>query len=367
MVKLYKKCLLIVTASLLFSVLIGAIPVCEAGESTSDFKNFTLQFLEKVANVNMERYNITSYTCETVPPLLYPGHVENWVDLTLTSGNATVKPSFGFMDGKFRFFMLRSGGTPIFKERDVKGLDNVQLVLQDYQDHVNTTHCTHLISMVGQISRIDAEQTIERAEGVLEFTPDLSGNVSLLWYPKVVGIEAMKGLSMSLDKDGVLTRLWDWWNIFQVGNTEVNVSETEAISRALDLAETHADSIGAKIDRYETELRLCSDNVIFGDTEGNRDCFTLYPKWAVTVYYDKKYGSFYGYYVSIWADTGDVCSSHSQSLGYIGVDGSRITWPIILLVAAIIVVPTALVLYQKRRHSKAPVRNKSPANLPEKS
>lgn len=335
--------LLVVSVTMAF-FLIGNIRVGQSAESANTMKEVALHFLEDVADFNLDGYNVTSYRSVTPDPIVqdrHPGHVETWVDMSLSGGNGELKITTGFMDDKFYYFYLDEG-IPVTKTRAVNLVDTARIILEHYRIQFNATYCAQLAPLLQQTITLDQEHTIERNEAVLEILPG-DKTVTFVWRPKIDGIEMQKGLSIRVDKNGFLMDLWDWCSVLHVANTEVNVSREDAIDMAFDLAQEHADEIGAKIDSYDTALTLWS---------GRGDCFTLYPIWEIEINYDKVYGSFFGYFVSVWADTGEVYHAHSQG-SYVGeTNRPPIPWPIILLATTLVAVPTALTLYRTRKRSR---------------
>jgi len=342
--------LFVVSVTAVF-VLIGNVSFCQCVESENTMKKVALRFLEEVADIDLDAYNVKGYRSVTpdlyVQEMLHPGHVETWVDMNLSSRSGELAVELWFMDGKFYYFGLVEG-TPITNaERRIGFLDCVRTFLERYRAQFNATYCAQLAPLLEQITSLDHEQTIETDEAVLKIYP-VDKTVAFVWSPKIDGIEMEKGLSIRVDRNGFLRILGDWCSILRVGSTEVNVSREEAIDTALNLAQKHVDEIGAKIGGYETALTLCG---------GRGDCFTLYPEWSVDIYYDKTYGCYYGYSVSIWADTGEVSYASSQARYSGETTMPPNPWAIILLVATLLAVPTVLTLYQKCKRSGLHVRN----------
>lgn len=347
---------LIVFVIVIFALTGNTYVCCAREELGNDIEKVSLRFLEEVVDIRLNAYNLTEYRCVTAAPLiqgyLRPGHVETWVDITLSRESDELQVELRFMDGEFYYFRLNEG-TPITNtEKTTNLLNYARTVLERYRLQFNAMHCAQLAPMLDQITNLDHEQTIERDEAVLEIHVT-DKDTSFRWTPKIDGIKMQKDMSIRIDRNGFLRKLWDWCGILSIGSTEINVSREEAINIAFGVAQKHADEIGAKIGGYETQLMLYND----AET-GRGDCFTLYPRWLVTVNYDKAYGGYDGYYACIWADTGEVYREHAQ--GFIGSQTTNPPnpWTIILLASALIAVPAVLVLYRKRKRSGLDVRNR---------
>ncbi|MCW4005551.1 MAG: PKD domain-containing protein [Candidatus Bathyarchaeota archaeon] len=117
--------------------------------------------------------------------------------------------------------------------------------------------------------------------------------------------------------NGSLTYFIDNWSIYQVENTDVNLSEKEAIAIALQAAKSHSWSFELDKDAFdmknfnESNVRWVS--LIFDSSEGatntrSADSLKLYPVWRVAVALNRWYENLYGVEVDIWADTKEVRS-----------------------------------------------------------
>jgi len=350
--KSFMKLLVLLAVSIIISfVLIGNMSVCQCGEFSDSFKEVSLRFLEEVVDIRLDAYDLTEYRCVTPDSLaqevLHPGHVGTRVDLTLSSGSDELQVNLWFMDGELYLFDL--DGTP--KTNTLKTanlLDCATTILERYKVQFNATHCSQLAPMLAEIISLDREQTLENDEAQLEFQLTSKDRLRFKWTPKVDGIKVQTSFSISIDKNGVLTDLGDWLRIINIGTSEVNISEEQAVNIALDLAQKRADEVGTEIDRYETLLMLENDPLT-----GRGDCFTLYPAWTVMFYYDDntRPANIYGCYVGIWADTGEVFTINDQAR--YGIESTPVNpWTIILLASTFIAVPTMLVFYQKRKRSR---------------
>jgi hypothetical protein len=104
-------------------------------------------------------------------------------------------------------------------------------------------------------------------------------------------------------KNGFLESFTDNWNQYTVGNTEVNVSEKEAIQIAREYAERHLIEVWPG---NLTTLYLRDEPVYATLSMQPRDLESVYPHWQVHFLFDRVFSSFDGIKVSLWADTADI-------------------------------------------------------------
>ncbi|HTY75743.1 MAG TPA: winged helix-turn-helix domain-containing protein [Candidatus Nanoarchaeia archaeon] len=103
----------------------------------------------------------------------------------------------------------------------------------------------------------------------------------------------------------VVTSFTDDWFLYNVGSTQVNVSQDQAILIAKNAAKTFSwNANGTQVTNFQILDNPIS--VIFYP-HPKTGYLTLYPYWVVTLYLDKAYpGDVNQLSVGIWADTGKV-------------------------------------------------------------
>ena len=112
-------------------------------------------------------------------------------------------------------------------------------------------------------------------------------------------------------ENGILTTLSDDWPLYSVGNTQVNITQNQAIQIARDAANTFTwKANGVQVSNFTVLQEPVS--AVFYPTP--RTGLTLVPYWYITLYLDKVYpGGVNSIGVGIWADTGQVANIQTLS------------------------------------------------------
>jgi hypothetical protein len=328
--------------------------VAVADSSKASELNFVaLTFMEKVANIKLDAYNIT-YDYKGLPlsisSSLYPGHTEARIYLNLTSTSSQLKIKIKFIDWYPVFYQLRSeNGPPVLSFDEPSDVfDMTRGILKRYQLVFNATYCSQLVAMIDQITYTDQEQTIGTDCATLTFDPNtsLGRNVGFVWRYKGT---IKKHLNVAINKGGFLEFFGDTWGIYKISNAELNMSEETAVRTASDRAQAYIDELGAKVAKVKVELRYVNSQ----ENPRGEDCFVLYPVWFVKLVFDRPYGDGHyinEYLVTIWADTGEVRTALPQ--GYWGgppPDSEETSNTSTLVVIPLIVVIGAIILTVRTR------------------
>ena len=143
-------------------------------------------------------------------------------------------------------------------------------------------------------------------------------------------------------QNGELKYFIDSWSIYNIGSTDVKLSEKDAVAVAMQSAKDFSYQVGLGSDAFtvsgfnvtcpkDIQLQFCDDA---GSSNPRGNGTALYPMWRIGVGLDHWYpGNVYGIYVNIWADTGKVkdvaevaSSLPSEYVGNSLFDNSTATW-----------------------------------------
>jgi len=111
----------------------------------------------------------------------------------------------------------------------------------------------------------------------------------------------------------VLQELTDDWFLYDVGETQVTISEEQAIQIARNATqdfEWNAD--GEQV----TDFKLLPEPVsaVFFPHPKTDESLTLFPYWFITLYLDTEYpGGVNSITVGVWADNGEVANIQALS------------------------------------------------------
>ncbi len=216
--------LLILTALLSFSIYTTIIPTSQATELTNTQKGFTI--LSDVISFDLTKYNIK--TEEGNLPSQIMGDISREIVIyDLDAANSKIKAAYTFANGNLQGIQVfKNEGTPILNNPvaasdDVK---NAQDFLNSYQTYSNRAIFGELKNT---LNNIDTSKNFTKTVGdkVLQVT-FYTDNTLFKWYYTANGAVSpySKVISMTF-KDGFLTSFIDNWDLYTVGNTNVNLTE----------------------------------------------------------------------------------------------------------------------------------------------
>jgi hypothetical protein len=267
-----------------------------------------LRFLISVVGLDMTKYNAKASVDRHDPynPNLPPPIVEETVHYNLTSpgrkeldvlclfrGNSLVWCKLYYPADELPFFVQPASSDSLIS---AKGL------LDRIQNFSATTYLPTMRSMLDSVAKPENSTVI-----VGNVTQEVSvegDTMTIRWKSSVNGVEnTQKAMRVTL-QDGHLQFFCDNWNLYKIGNANVNVSEQEAIQIAVKAARAYSWTAGNQTVSNITVLDTPASLTLSMQNRGN---YTLYPLWDILLPLDKVYpGLVTGIHVSLWADTGDV-------------------------------------------------------------
>ncbi|MEM2099570.1 MAG: hypothetical protein QXU99_07545 [Candidatus Bathyarchaeia archaeon] len=207
-------------------------------------------------------------------------------------------------------------------------VDAAKGFLSNYQAYAGASYCETLKSM---LDSVDGSKSVTKTSdnAILEVT--VYGNsASFRWIYMHNGVAApSKAIGLGFE-DGFLKYFVDDWGLYTIGSWDINLSEQEAISIAMNATQSYSWRVWMgeyAIDVTEFEIsKFCGAQLTFlnGITEKDArdgDPLTLYPNWRIRLALDKTYpGNVYGLMVDVWADTKSV--SQISTATYMGAQPS---------------------------------------------
>jgi hypothetical protein len=225
-----------------------------------------------------------------------------------------------------------------------------------YQGLFNAAYVSQLALMADNVTTRDQAQTIDLGSATLSFNPNasLAGSVSFTWSCKNA---TRKILGVSISKEGFLDWFMDMWGINKLSNSEVTVSGQTALQVASDNANAYAKQLGAKVANVNVSFGYINS---YPEARGG-DPFVLYPSWDVEFAFDRLYGnSVSGYFVGIWADTGEIRTATPQGfwgqLSQPSGNGGNLLSEFGVVAVAVFVVVGAFVLTVRKRQKQNKAR-----------
>jgi len=271
------------------------------GTSTDNVVNF----LENVIQLDMTKYvaklerNTVGYRSDL------GGIIEEHLTYRLTSDESELLIDFRFRNQTLSRYLLDIiEGSPIYAHpQSINVIDIADEVLQRYQNYASVSY---LETMRNMLSSINELEDLEKIVGDIKLRISSEGkDIEIRWLKTVSSIDYQaKGVILSFD-NGVLEILTDGWLLFNVGSTEVNISEEKAIELAIGYAQNYSwDVDGVEI----TDFIVLEEPVSVDLWPHIRDePLDLIPSWYVVLNLDKVYpGNISSIGIGLWADTGQV-------------------------------------------------------------
>jgi len=273
-----------------------------------------VNFLEDVIQLDMTKYHarLERNTVEYRSDL--GGMAEEILSYTLTSDDSELDVDFRFRNqtlSRYRLNVIE--GTPLYiYPQPTNILDVADGLLQRYQNYAGVSYLTTMRNM---LKTVDEAEDMDITVGDMKFIIVTEGNdVMMQWSHMSNGIDYQgKGVRLTFD-NGILEMFNDGFFLFNVGSTEVNISEEEAINIAINGAKDFSWTVGG------VEIK---DFIILEETVSvelwphmKDEPAALVPYWYVTFKLDKTYpGNINSLGVGIWADTGEISAFTTISAG----------------------------------------------------
>jgi len=291
--------------------------VCNAttqGESTAPEKTLTL--LENVVGLNMEAYDTTLDL--NTQDLYYESLPQESIKYTLTSGENNVSVICNFVNNKLCSMSLNLHDGSSFTLPSINNtvLDIAKDFFDKYYVYSTDSYYDTLRPMLDNIE-VDKNITKTSENAKLEVTTT-TNYTSFRWTYAFNGVEAPSKCVALQFENGFLNYFVDTWHIYNIGSTDLNISEDEAINIAMNAVENYSwdvsmgsDSTSVTVTDFTivgvSETTTTIGNYVSQNESRGGDAFTLYPGWTIKLYFDKLYsGQVYGLDIGIWADTGEV-------------------------------------------------------------
>jgi hypothetical protein len=220
-----------------------------------------------------------------------------------------------FSNGSLRkIHVLQNTGTPYTTKTAANTLEMAKNFLADYEIYSKNSFYGDLNSM---LDKVDANKnsTATFSNEKLEVTME-RGSTTFRWKYTYNGIEAPNKCIASRYENGFLKYFVDYWSLYKIGSTTIDLSEEEAINIAMEHAKTYSwpELNGTK---FNVANGMVIETIfapsLYTDSARSSDLLELYPMRHVWVSLDKFYpGNVYGINVHVWADTKKVGRMQEQ-------------------------------------------------------
>jgi hypothetical protein len=266
--------------------------------------NKVANLLQDVAQIDTTQYTITllSNTMQYRSDL---GVAEEIIKYSLTSSQSNLDVDFRFRANhlsRYQLTMIES--TPIFLQTQSNNI--LQIAKETLNRYKAYQSDSYLDEMSNVLSLVNQTQNLSITQGNLKLQITISGdNTELLWMYTEKGLD-FNAKSLRMDfQNNILTTLTDGYFLFTIANTNMAISQDNAVAIARNYAKTLTWNIdGKQVTGFNTQEQPVSAQFV-PHPRGNS--VALVPYWYVILRLDKVYsGGINEVTVGLYADTGEV-------------------------------------------------------------
>jgi DNA-binding transcriptional ArsR family regulator len=261
-------------------------------------------FLQNVVQLDTSKYKITllSNTLEYRSDFSV---TEEVIKYSLTSPTSNLDADFRFRANHFSRYQLTAiESSPVLRQNPPSSIiDAAKEVLDRYKTYSGDSYLDEMSSLLAAVNQTESTSV---TAGNMKLQITISGeNSEFLWMHTEKGIDFnSKSLRMTF-QNRVLIALTDGYFLFTVDNTNLNLSQQEAVAAAKNHIKTLTWTIdGAQTSGFGVEDEPVSVELL---PHPRGSSVALVPYWYVVLRLDKTYpGGINQATVGIYADTGEV-------------------------------------------------------------
>lgn len=272
-----------------------------------------LAFLKDVIHLDVAKYHSTlaSNTVEYRNDL--GGIVEELFKYTLQYEGSTVDVTLRFRNNELsRFYLYVLEGAPIYSQlQPTNVLDVSKGIIERYYEYSGEPYLEEIKNILMTVNEPGDFETTSGNVKIIRSTEGNNVKIECLYTENNIDFQS-KSVVLSFDSYGYLEILNDDWSIFTVGSTEVNISEEEAISIAMDYAKDFSwVANGVRISNFTVVSEPATAELWPHSREKPLE---LIPYWYVILYLDRVYPERVDRLaIGLWADTGEVSTCQTLS------------------------------------------------------
>ena len=296
----------------LINIMLSLTNIVKAQETSANPEQ-VLVFLEDVVQIDLAKYKITLVQ-SSVNPWGWDGNLTHTqgdyqLDATAYGGTSIIRVFFRFIDKELTSVSFSIPQTPpIFIGNPKDQVQDAVGFLERYQTFTNDSEVSTMKNILETVNpKTNTTTIVGNIKLEVEYESD---ETDFCWSKNFNGADFSR-LRLSYE-DGLFDGFYDDRSYIKIGSTEVNISEEQAISFALDQAKAYSFfcenrsviEIGFREEYIRAKLNVKPH---YGQDE-------LYPFWTVDVPLDRVYGGAMIIKVVFWADNGEI--DERYPLGY---------------------------------------------------
>jgi DNA-binding transcriptional ArsR family regulator len=264
-----------------------------------------LAFLTDVVYLDMKKY-VATLESNTMEYRSDWGIVEEILKYSLTFEGSKLDVTFRFRNTSLSSYYLHViEGTPYYSQLQPNNmLDAAKALLERYQTYSGASHLETMRNMLETVDEIGDSETTSGNVKLIISTEANTKKIQFVYTADNVDFQA-KSVVLIFDQYGFLQSLSDDWSLFRAGSTEVNISQKEAITIAIEYAKNYSWTVnGETINNFTLAEGSASAELW---PHAREDALALIPYWYVTIPLDRVYPDRVDRLaVGLWADTGEV-------------------------------------------------------------
>ena len=265
--------------------------------------NKAASILHDVAQIDTNQYKITLLS-DTLEYRTDFKVAEEIIKYSLTSSQSNLDADFRFRDNHFsRYQLTQIESTPTYTQ--IQPNDVLQIAKDTLNRYKAYSGDAYLEDMSNLIAAVNQTENSPVTAGNMKLQITVTGStVDFLWMYTEKGIDfSAKSLRMTF-VNRVLTTMTDGYFLFTVGDTNLAVTQDQAVTIAKNYAKTLTWTIDSKQVTGFTALDPVSIQLV---PHPRNDSVALIPYWYVVLPLDKTYsGGINEVTVGVFADNGEV-------------------------------------------------------------
>ena len=310
------------TILLLVAIVISLGTLSTAYSATPTSQERALSFVSNVLPLDLLKYTSTLTQYVMTPPSAAGLPTTETVDYTLQANGSKLIASCSFSDKVFTGCLLIVQSGSVLPDTTTKNLvDSARSFLGKYQAFTGDD----LTEMVNTLSSADATKNMTTSAGntklqISSQTLDPQTVDTIFRWTYTVNGADYTALGVTF-RNGNFYALRDDRGLYKIGNTDVNITEDQAIDLALKYIENYSYTGITGSDENPTNVAVSGFNVTKENITAQlstyaRESSTLYPYWSVQLPLKENYpGNVWALLVSVWADSGQVFLCQPLAVG----------------------------------------------------
>jgi hypothetical protein len=299
-------------------LLLVQMPLIHA-QTAPSAKDGALAFINDVIHPDMSKYNISLVNDIVGKEPIFPFATQESIDYhldangngpdiyciftnnVLTSAQAGISPTYAHNPVSTLFTTLSSNVT-----------DLALATLEGYQTYTGE----NLQDMINILKNVDVTQNLIKISGDIKLT--INNTIDTQLYTDISLKYTFNGTDYSgiqfSFKNGQFYTFMDDRSLWVIGNTAVNINESQAVSIAQQYIKNYSYTLddGTVVKGFNVTSIQASQNFYPRDNSST----TVYPYWSVQVDFGQSYpGNVYAVSIGIWADSGQVFLAQPLGVG----------------------------------------------------